>query len=54
MSSTQVFKLVYAAVALLASYVLVVRFLAGEWVWAVVHLGIVLLCAYRLLTLEEE
>jgi hypothetical protein len=54
MSSIQIFKLVYAAVAILGSYVLVVRLLAGKWFWAVVMLGIVALSVYRLLTLEDE
>jgi hypothetical protein len=54
MSTIQIFKLVYAAVGIVGSYVLVVRLLAGEWVWALMMLGIVALSVYRLLTLEDE
>lgn len=54
MSSTQIFKLVYAGVAVFGSYLLVVRLFAGRWLPALIPLAVVILCVYRLLTMEEE
>ncbi|PSQ96710.1 MAG: hypothetical protein BRD55_05380 [Bacteroidetes bacterium SW_9_63_38] len=54
MSSTQAFKLIYAGVAVFGSYLLVVRLLDGQWLSALIPLAAVLLCAYRLATMDTE
>jgi len=54
MSTTQIFKLIYAGVAVLGTYLLVVRLLAGNWFGALIPLAAVALCAYRLLTMDDS
>lgn len=54
MSSTQIFKLIYAGVAVLGTYFLVVRLLAGDWFGVLIPLAAVALCVYRLLTMDES
>lgn len=53
MSRDQIFKVIYAAIAILATYVTATRLLAGEWTWALFPLAIVAFCVYRLFTMEE-
>lgn len=53
MSSTQIFKLVYAGVAILASFVLVLRLTAGNWGRALLPLAVIAFCIYRLVTMED-
>ena len=54
MSSTQIFKLVYAGVTIFGTYVLVIRLYAGEWLSSLIPLAAVVLCVYRLLTMEDD
>mgnify|MGYP006281132987 CR=1 FL=1 len=54
MSSAQIFKLVYAGVALLAAFVLARRLADGEWGWALLPLAVIVFSIYRFATIEDE
>jgi len=53
MDRHQVFKLIYAGLAIFATYLSGVRFMAGDWVSALWPLIIVAFCVYRLATIDE-
>ncbi len=53
MSRTQVFKVIYAGIAIFGTYVAVARFMEGEWGWALLPVLVVVFSVYRLYTLEE-
>lgn len=53
MSRTQIFKIIYAALGLFGAYLLGVRLLAGDWLSALVPLAVLVLCVYRLLTMDD-
>jgi hypothetical protein len=53
MSSDQIFKAIYAAIAIFGIYLTGVRLMAGDWLAALWPLVIVAFCGYRLFTLEE-
>ncbi|MEF8795433.1 MAG: hypothetical protein V5A22_03135 [Salinivenus sp.] len=53
MSRDQIFRGIYAAIAIFGTYLLGRRLLAGDWLSALIPLAVVVLCVYRLLTMEE-
>ncbi len=54
MSRDQIFKIIYAAIAIFGTYLTVIRLLAGDWVAALWPLAIVAFCAYRLVTMDGD
>lgn len=54
MSRNQIFKLIYAGLALFGAYLLGSRLLNGNWLSALVPLAVLVLCVYRLFTMSEE
>jgi hypothetical protein len=53
MNRDQIFKIIYAGIAIFGSLVAVTRFMDGEWTWGLFPLAIVAFCVYRLLTMDE-
>ncbi len=53
MDRDQIFKLIYAGIAIFATYLCVVRLMAGDWVAGLWPLIIVAFCVYRLVTIDE-
>jgi hypothetical protein len=53
MSRDQIFRVIYAAIAIFGTYLLGRRLLAGDWLAALVPLAVVALCVYRLFTMED-
>lgn len=54
MSRDQIFKLIYAAIAIFGTYLTVVRLWAGDWVAALWPVAIVAFCVYRLFTMDGD
>jgi hypothetical protein len=53
MDRDQIFKIIYAAIAIFATYLSASRLLAGDWVAALWPLLIVAFCVYRLMTIDD-
>ena len=53
MSRHRIFKIIYAGIGLFGTYLLGHRLLAGDWLAALIPLVVVVLCVYRLLTMEK-
>ena len=53
MERTQVFKLIYAGIAIFGTYLGASRLWAGDWGQALLPLLIVTFCVYRLFTMDE-
>lgn len=53
MSRDQIFRGIYAAIAIFGTYLLGRRLLAGDWLSALIPLAVVVLCVYRLFTMED-
>jgi len=54
MNRDQIFKTIYAGIAIFGTYLTATRLLAGDWVPALWPLAIVALCVYRLFTMDEQ
>lgn len=54
MSSSQIFRAVYALIAIFGTYLTATRLLEGAWVPALWPALITAFCVYRLLTMTEE
>lgn len=53
MSRDQIFKIIYAAIAIFGTYLMGIRLMAGDWVAALWPLAIVAFCVYRLFTMDS-
>jgi hypothetical protein len=53
MSQDQIFKIIYAAVAIFGTYLTMDRLLMGDWLAALWPLVIVAFCVYRILTMDS-
>jgi hypothetical protein len=53
MSSIQIYKTIYAAIAIFGTYLTATRLMAGDWVAALWPLAIVAFCVYRLFTMDN-
>lgn len=53
MDRDQIFKIIYAGLAIFATYLSAVRLMAGDWIAALWPLIIVAFCVYRLMTIDE-
>jgi len=54
MSRDQIFKIIYAALAIFGTYLTGTRLLAGDWLAALWPLAIVAFCVYRLFTMDRS
>ena len=54
MSRDQIFKTIYAALAIFSTYLTATRLMAGDWVAALWPLAIVAFCVYRLFTMDSS
>lgn len=54
MSSSLVFKIVYAFIGIFGASLTVVRLLAGDWLDALLPAAVAAFCAYRLFTFSES
>lgn len=54
MSRDQIFKIIYAGIAIFATYLVAARIVTGEWVAALWPLAIVAFCVYRLFSIESS
>jgi hypothetical protein len=53
MTQNQVFKAIYAGLAIFGTYLTATRLMAGDWVAALWPLAIVAFCVYRLFTMDR-
>jgi len=54
MSSTQIFRIIYALIAIFSASLTVLRLRAGDWLAALWPALIAAFCIYRLLTVGDE
>jgi hypothetical protein len=54
MERNQIFKAIYAGLAIFGTYLTATRLMAGDWVAALWPLAIVLFCVYRLFTMDRR
>ena len=54
MEQNQVFKVIYAGLAIFGTYLTATRLMAGDWVPALWPLAIVAFCVYRLFTMDAR
>jgi hypothetical protein len=54
MEQNQVFKAIYAGLALFGTYLTATRMMAGDWVAALWPLAVVAFCVYRLFTMDAR
>ena len=54
MERNQVFKAIYAGLAIFGTYLTASRLMAGDWVPALWPLAIVAFCVYRLFTMDSR
>lgn len=54
MDRDQIFKVIYAAIAIFATYLSGARLMEGDWVAALWPVAVVAFCVWRMLTIDEE
>ncbi|MFB6272588.1 MAG: hypothetical protein ABEL51_06810 [Salinibacter sp.] len=54
MSTTLIFRTIYALIAILGASLTVVRLRAGDWLDALLPLSITAFCVYRLYTISDS